>query len=1191
MSLHLWYSNQLDRLVDILAHLARDERPVDSAADIFRPLHLVVGHPLLEAWLRLGLTRRHGLAAHIPAQGLLDFCEGLLPPEMRAQRLDEDAMTSLLLTLFEQPEHLGHPELEPLRRYLEMESPSAAPHIRRTHLARHLGELLAAYPFERREMLEQWRTGSYFLGPEHQTLEVWQRRLYLVVLETLNRLREQGRHLISLPELVRRVPLSELNLPPTVHIFGLAYVSSAFRELLTAFAIRCEVHIYTLNPCMEFWEDVDTSFHAAAGLRQRFTARDEAEDATEDEEDPFGLITTREDTPALRLWGRPGREHIRLLNAMTECDFRPYFFDPLESGGPTVLNHLKRDILVREPERGADTHLHLEPDDSLRILRCPSIQREVEVVASHIWERVMREGDDLRWGDIAVVVNTPQRDAYLAQLQSVFTEAYRIPHVLLDLDLARSSRFVEAAQRLLDLPLSRFTREEVLTLITHPHVTAALGGDVDIELWQQWTDALGIVHGASHDDHRDTYIERDLFNWEQGLKRLTLGLFMTEPDAGPMPAVALGAGAYVPLPLPPDQWDDASHLILLMRSLIADTRYANREPRPLADWARFMVGLVTAYLEPESTDDVRARHAVLEALEGLRDLDLDGTPLPYRAALELARARLARLRTSRGQALTDGVLVASVEAMRPLPFRVVFMLGMGEGLFPSTAIPPSPLDARRHRRRAGDVSPRERDAWHFLDTLVQTERELILSYVWRDPRTGEEHAPASVVQELLGMLRRGYLEPEGIAHILEKHPLERYDTRYFSTENPEARWPNHIPEARREAQITELRRHFEHVTETSPEQLSHPRELRPFMDAESYRALMHRLAVPELPPSDARFAPGDTLDLSMAALSHFLRSPLQGSAQHMLGLRNSTYTDIMAREDEHFEAPFRQWSHVLSEVIAEALGEDDPWSLDLLRERYRERAVLEELSGRYPTGPFARAQSRRDESVLAAWSAHLDALNLVAARPFHRIRFGETRRPRAVEARFPPLELEVVVTRLDGSPCPLHLRLHGTTSLLDAQRRTALWLNSYGSAHEKHLLVGYLDHALLSASGVLTDAERFAVIVIPGTRSKSAQRLDFAPLSVQAARAWLSTLVTELLSGRHDYLLPIEAVLSARLADPPKPVAETVTQLIDNTWSSCSSRRGPVRRFAQLSPPPDAEAVADRRLGPLLQALTQRLSS
>ena len=123
--------------------------------------------------------------------------------------------------------------------------------------------------------------------------------------------------------------------------------------MLAALARHTDVHVYTLNPCREFWEDLETAGEARRRRkRQRQTERRRRTGAVSRPraearqpglalgDDPFALLDERENL-ALRLWGRPGRENIRLLNQQGGGDFDGRFVsagDRAPGGGtPTLL--------------------------------------------------------------------------------------------------------------------------------------------------------------------------------------------------------------------------------------------------------------------------------------------------------------------------------------------------------------------------------------------------------------------------------------------------------------------------------------------------------------------------------------------------------------------------------------------------------------------------------------------------------------------------------------------------------------------------------------------------------------------------------------------------------------------------------------------------------------------------------------
>src|SRR5690606_8160343 len=425
--IHLTYAQRTEDLLDVLARdleaNGRGRHPLD-------PVRLVLPDRNLEAWLKQGLARRMGIAANLQVLYLGRLVGGLLEAAGLPPLLDGDAIFDVLLSIFLEPETLDREELAPVRRYLFAAGAEESALARRRHqLARRLSHLYEEYGYARPAMLQRW-----------------ERALWLLSLE-----RRPDR--ISLPALLDR--LHELPAPEDpVYLFGISHVAHAFHRILARLAEGGGLHVYTLNPCKEYWEDLPTV---------REARRDPLR-----EDDPFGL-TGGGETPPLALWGRPGRENIRLLNELSNCDFREAFTEPPVR---SLLHQVQADILHREPERSAPApHFDFAGDRSIEVLAAPGIRREAEAIAARIWELVS-EDPSLRFNEIAVAVAGRDPGLHFSHLQAAFEESYEIPYSLTDVSLVDSSEVGQAVGMLLDLLQGRFEREPMLRFLTHPCVRA-----------------------------------------------------------------------------------------------------------------------------------------------------------------------------------------------------------------------------------------------------------------------------------------------------------------------------------------------------------------------------------------------------------------------------------------------------------------------------------------------------------------------------------------------------------------------------------------------------------------------------------------------------------------------------------------------------------------------------------------------
>ena len=298
------------------------------------------------------------------------------------------------------------------------------------------------------------------------------------------------------------------------------------------------------------------------------------------------------------------------------------------------------------------------------------------------------------------------------------------------------------------------------------------------------------------------------------------------------------------------------------------------------------------------------------------------------------RKSLEGLAGARGHYLADGVVIAPVLEMRSLPFRVIFFCGLGEGRFPA-ADGSDPLDLTLVQRRAGDVSPRERDKYLFLETLACARDRLYLSYVNRDAQTGDPLEPSPVVSELLRHLHRG--QPGLPADVwVTKQPLQRFDESYFTEKGsrpaPEAVGPNFSLAARMEARARRLRRSSARTVAAFPIRRGmrcggSSRRLPAGWD--SAPSMPRRSAVPNR--AAGRFP--------FEILRRFLECPLQGWARYKLQLPEDQEEDQATREDEPFAMGRLDETALLREVFFDALrrGVHDG-SVPLFEELYDQRA-------------------------------------------------------------------------------------------------------------------------------------------------------------------------------------------------------------------------------------------------------------
>lgn len=1143
--IHLVNSNRLDALADALAERLATQRATEG---IFEPIHLIVPSRHLETYAKVHIANRCGIAFHLITYQLDRLLHDLLAAHSHGKLrfLDLPALRGMLLTALLDG-GLGNDALAPVSNYIHQQVNQDAAELRKFQLATELAVVFQEYTFAFPTLFDAWRQDLFALDGIDAQEELWQRTLWRQVFGPHGVIEQQLQHAdiswLSLEDLTSPespFSLDRFPLPRSFHVFGVSHGGQILGRILGTLARRSEVHVYALNPCAEFWEDVPSLHrHSQKGSKPTFV----------EESDP----------PLLRLWGRPGRDGARLLNTLAQYQFEERFLNP---PGDSLLHVVQRDILFRQPERQEpDGSLHA--DRSICVLACPGVRREIETVASEIIE-LLRKDSTLCFHEIGIVVGTREVTKYLPQITSIFSETGEIPYNILDLPIATENRVIEVLELLFSIPFGSFVRQDLLRLCTHPLVAARFPDD-DPEDWVRWCDSVGIVHGADHSDHRETYILRDLFNWEQGARRLALGAFLTGERSGDSRSFTIQDEEYLPEEHSQAGQLEAGRFGLLIRSLISDAHFMRGQSRPFHEWLRFLCLLATSYITTSSDGEKKELTRCITALQATEDGSIGESPIPYRLAYQLVLSTLADLKATRGQLTSSGVVIGPLQKLRGLPFRVLFFVGLNEGRFPEMERR-SALDLRQTRQLGTEgTTSRERDKYAFLEVLLATKDAFYMSYAHRDLLTQEPLQPSSVVSDLIEVLRRGYLGEQEAERLTEVHHLRRFDSSYFPEIYQLSQQSKPIvcrqPEAQHEARSVELRRLLGNQNKINLDEIQSLEQKVPF----AWPKIRDHLRLFELPEAPKL---QEEVDLRVNHLRYFLECPLQGYARYVLNLSEEE-EDLVRVEDEPFSTMNLRKVALLRSWIAEALVRGvDPTSV------LKQRTPPLEQRGKAPTGIFSEVELQEFRDCLKSWDTTAQEL-LGHGRKAEIICFG-ARDEHDYEVQMEaPLLLEVPL-----SGRIVQVRLTGTTNPLLRTRRGSMIFDTKGrhrssEQQEKRFLRCFFDHLLLAASG-RPPAPHSALLVYA---ENSFSEITFSAIEPEKARIYLANLVADMLSGPHAYLLPCEAVFFYQKGlekDQQKYPSQTLKEHIEKLQNNprvylCP---GPVSQLDSFRIPDEEEAQA-----------------
>lgn len=445
--------------------------------------------------------------------------------------------------------------------------------------------------------------------------------------------------------------------------------------------------------------------------------------------------------------GKLGRDYIYLLSDLESSQELDAFVDVTPDN---LLHNIQSDILELENRAVAGVNIEefsrsdnkrpLDPlDSSITFHVCHSPQREVEVLHDRLLA-MLEEDPTLTPRDIIVMV--ADIDSYSPFIQAVFGSAPAdryLPYAISDRRARQSHPVLEAFISLLSLPDSRFVSEDVLALLDVPVLAARFDiTEEGLRYLRQWVNESGIRWGIDDDNVRELELPATgQHTWRFGLTRMLLGYAM-ESAQGEWQSV-----------LPYDESSGliaelVGHLASLLMQLNIWRRGLAQE-RPLEEWLPVCRDMLNAFFLPDA--ETEAAMTLIEQqwqaiiAEGLGAQYGDAVPLSLLRD-ELAQ-RLDQERISQ-RFLAGPVNICTLMPMRSIPFKVVCLLGMNDGVYPRQ-LAPLGFDLMSQKPKRGDRSRRDDDRYLFLEALISAQQKLYISYIGRSIQDNSERFPSVLV--------------------------------------------------------------------------------------------------------------------------------------------------------------------------------------------------------------------------------------------------------------------------------------------------------------------------------------------------------------------------------------------------------------------------------------------------------------
>jgi exodeoxyribonuclease V gamma subunit len=884
--LTIYPSNQLEDLLYVLQAvlpLHQPDNPLQSDT-------VLVESKGMQHWLNLQLAALEGVSMNrqfaMPSGFIWDLSRQLLSASKvpRHSPYRREVLRWRLDRLLTDPEFIRECP-QPARYWGAGEREDG---LKRFQLACSLADVFEQYMLFRPDWIAAWEAGQRVTDDDNEVWQAWLWRA-LVCQQAYHPVMLQTQVLAALKD------CDQALLPTQVIIFAVNTMAPQNLVFFEALSARCPVHVFHLNPCVEFWGDIQSDQAKAQQSRKNQLLK--WIDADED---------LSAGNPLLANLGQQGKAFFNLLQKTQAFEISAFtaeesILDKQQRTPPdSVLAAIQQDILTLDNASRQD-EVPTWNDDSVVISQAHSALREIQVLHDYLLHQFNDPTLSLTPQDVLVMC--PAIEDYAPMIDSVFRtrgqEAFsrqtpRLPCSISDRTLLDADPLIAAFLELLQLPDSRFSVGKILDYLHLPAIQSRFSLEYDdLQRIEWWLSEAAVHWGVDQaQKRRMAGLDDDssaMFTWQWGLQRLLRGFAHSDTEG-------MWSQQWL---LPHVEGQDAVLLGRLMQLLERLQQHAQAltTPRTALAWQKYLQDVRGDFFEAKGEEDSGV--LIAQGINALRE-ELAQAGDERLLSLSVVRHALQQhfgKADSANHFLVGKITFSSMMPMRSIPFKIIAILGLNDGSFPRQPRVEGFNLMNNQPLRAGDRSRRGDDRYLFLEAIISAREKFYLSYQGRNVRNNTPREASLVLKEFWHYLQHGYGWSESC---IQQHPLHPFSAHCYQEPFPsfDGRW--------------------QHLGQAQPS--------------------VNNQAI-TLPPEETVEAA-----LSLDQCVRFFDHPLKAFAKERLGL---SLQDATARVDDH--EPFVA-DHLSQYLIRDAYltqqRVDQPLSEDRVSLRYQQ-------NGRLPESPLS----------------------------------------------------------------------------------------------------------------------------------------------------------------------------------------------------------------------------------------------
>ncbi|MBN2731790.1 MAG: exodeoxyribonuclease V subunit gamma [Balneolaceae bacterium] len=720
--------------LQILAEALLDEFRHTPPQNPLVPELFVVQNYGVARWLSLHIAEKEGIAANLqfkfPAEvfwHVLRTMDSDIPENLPSERWP---MTWAIFDILRS----GVKESLPvLHRYIESDD-SQKQEIRCWNLATRIADVFDQYLTYRPKMLRGWEQDSVVYKTTDSS-EQWQAKLWRKLIQHWHgKNKREWNHRAELQnQLIKEFndqAISINELPPRISVFGVTEMPKPYLEVFLKLSENIDVHFYLMN------------------------------------------ISENCDNMLINSLGKSGRSFKkRIKDHVKSSRIANEWIQVEQKSQPP--NERLFDVLKNDLIRNNATNRHVGLDNSIQVHSCHSARREVEVLYDQLLN-LLNEDTSLEASDILVV--SPQMEEYAPTVDAVFGAPEQgmpeIPYHLTD--STGSAHLINIGfKKLLDIVDSRFKVTDVMDLLDFEPVRDAFSfSEDDVNMLERWIEGNNIRWGIDGDHKTELGLPRsNSFTWRSGLYRMMSGYAMDSTKD------SLFNNIY-----PFDEIQKADDARLLgnfshLLNCLFHWHEKTEESLSPEEWSNLLIGWLSQFFSEKEAHYHQVqwlREQLGRVGEQANRAGFDRT-VSFRIFKKHVFDLIDQKSTGGGRA-GAGVTFSSLVQMHSIPAKVICMIGMDDGVFPS-AKAKSEFDLIAKYPEEGDRLPRRDDRQLFLETMLAAEKVLYFSFVGQSNKKEVEFPPSVVLREVIDYIADQY--KIDVDKLIQKHRLHAFSTKYF----------------------------------------------------------------------------------------------------------------------------------------------------------------------------------------------------------------------------------------------------------------------------------------------------------------------------------------------------------------------------------------------------------------------------